>query len=67
MAGGLTVDLNTNESYYENLSSKFSQCRDICEITEKDILSEIESRIDISKEEESMEAFQKEKRKNSTG
>lgn len=63
MAGGLAVDMNINESYYEILSSKFNQCRDIAELTEKDILQEIESKIDINKEEESIEAFIKEKKK----
>ncbi len=63
LSGGLVVDQNINESYYELLSARFQQCRDLADVTEKDVLIEIEEKIDLNKEEEVIEAFLKEKRK----
>jgi hypothetical protein len=37
--------------------------RDIADVTERDILQEIEAKIDINKEEDFIEAFIKEKKK----
>lgn len=50
-------ELNINESYYEILSSRFNQVRDLGDLTEKELLQEIESKIDINKEEEFIEGF----------
>ena len=65
LAGGLTLDQNINESYYEQLSSRFQDCRDLADVTEKDVLVEIQVKIDLNKEEEVIESFIKEKKKNS--
>lgn len=63
MQGSLSVDPNTNESYYETQSSRFQQVLDLMDLSERDILQEIESRIDINKEEDFIEGFIKEKQK----
>lgn len=67
LSGGLVVDQNINESYYELLSSRFQQCRDLADVTENDVLIDIGEKIDLNKEEEVIEAFIKEKRKNQGG
>jgi hypothetical protein len=56
-------EVNMNETYYEIQSSRFEQVRDLGEVSERDILQEIEAKIDIDKEEELIESFIKEKSK----
>ena len=63
MQGSLSVDPNTNENYYEIQCQRYNQVKDLAALSEKDLLQEIESAIDINKEEEFIEGFIKEKQK----
>ena len=55
--GSLSIDLNTRENYYEQLTKRFQNVRDLIDVEERDILAEIEQKIDLNKEEQFIEDF----------
>ena len=53
----LNLDNNSNEAFYENLKTKYEFCKDLKDATERDLLQEIENKIDPDKCEEAINAF----------
>ncbi|CDW82966.1 UNKNOWN [Stylonychia lemnae] len=61
--GNLGIDSNVSEGYYDQKNALFKQVKDVGDLTEKDLLKEIESKIDLNREEDLIEDFVKEKQK----